>query len=201
MLIKLKRGDNVITCPNCGKNNKDVGKFCVKCGSPLSEQKYYCPNCLTDYFNGEKFCMNCGGKLVKKTIIENNMDENENTFRFMGTVTPKEIRNKFSNINNQFIKEGKIASVEEIMDRAGVKYEIIVKDRRYKILGYYEMDNSAPFNNSGYVLTPKEIRIKYNSTNQMFISKGRIVSVEEIMNYEGIRYRIIEKNKLYQVFD
>jgi len=51
----------VITCPNCGKNNKDVGKFCVKCGSPLSEQKYYCPNCLTDYFNGEKFCMNWGG--------------------------------------------------------------------------------------------------------------------------------------------
>jgi len=129
------------------------------------------------------------------------MDENENTFRFMGTVTPKEIRNKFSNINNQFIKEGKIASVEEIMDRAGVKYEIIVKDRRYKILGCYEMDNSGLFNNSGYVLTPKEIRIKYNLTNKMFISKGRIVSVEEIMNYEGVRYRVIEKNKLYQIFD
>lgn len=190
----------MIECPKCGKNNYDESKFCINCGCPLIDLKDYCPNCLIHYSNGGKFCKICGSKLVNKTIFENKLHENENRFRSIGAFTPREIRKKYANINNKFISEGKIASVEEIMDRAGVIYEIIVKDRWYKILENYDSDDNAQFNNSKNVFTPKEIRVKFNSTNQMFISKGKIVSVEEIMDYECVRYRIIEKNKLYQLF-
>lgn len=190
----------MIECPKCGKNNYDESKFCINCGCPLIDLKDYCPNCLTHYSNGGKFCKICGSKLVNKTIFENKLHENENRFRSIGAFTPREIRKKYANINNKFISEGKIASVEEIMDRAGVIYEIVVKDRWYKILENYDTDDNAQFNYSQNVFTPKEIRVKFNSTNQMFISKGKIVSVEEIMDYEGVKYRIIEKNKLYQLF-
>lgn len=48
-------------------------------------------------------------------------------------VTPAQIRVMYSDINQQFIEEGKIAGVEEIMDRANVRYRIIEKNRLYGI--------------------------------------------------------------------
>ena len=38
-MIKLKKQileENVMNCPNCGAPNPDGGKFCIKCGTPLT---------------------------------------------------------------------------------------------------------------------------------------------------------------------
>jgi len=51
------------------------------------------------------------------------------------------------------------------------------------------------------ILTPAEIREKYNYINLKFIDEGFIASVEEIMEYAGVKYRIIEKNRLYELYE
>lgn len=48
-------------------------------------------------------------------------------------ITPAEIRAKYAEINKKFVDEGKIAGVEEILDYAGVEYEIIEKNKFYVI--------------------------------------------------------------------
>lgn len=51
--------DNEIICPSCGAKTPK-GKFCVECGTPLSNK---CPNCGADVPTGGKFCLECGTKI------------------------------------------------------------------------------------------------------------------------------------------
>ena len=49
-------------CPNCGANNPAGAKFCVECGTKLS-QKGKCPKCGAEVSAKAKFCPECGEKL------------------------------------------------------------------------------------------------------------------------------------------
>ena len=55
--------------------------------------------------------------------------------------------------------------------------------------------------NNKNVFTPAEIRQKYSDINNQFIDEGSIVGVEELMEYAGVEYRIIEKNRLYEILE
>lgn len=59
-----------LICPNCG-SKYDSGKFCLACGSPLSEvvvkKVLFCPVCQTEETSG-KFCTTCGSKLEEREI-------------------------------------------------------------------------------------------------------------------------------------
>lgn len=59
-----------LICPNCG-SKYDSGKFCLACGSPLSEvvvkKVLFCPVCQTEETSG-KFCTTCGAKLEEREI-------------------------------------------------------------------------------------------------------------------------------------
>lgn len=65
----------MIRCPNCGKINDDVNRFCSECGTNLSEAEMYCIPCEKKYQNGEKFCTCCGEKLVSKAHFFLHMKE------------------------------------------------------------------------------------------------------------------------------
>ncbi|HEY4752283.1 MAG TPA: adenylate/guanylate cyclase domain-containing protein, partial [Candidatus Limnocylindrales bacterium] len=49
-----------MTCRSCGADVPAGMKFCVECGTPLSEA---CPNCGTPTVAGQKFCGVCGFRL------------------------------------------------------------------------------------------------------------------------------------------
>ena len=49
-------------CPNCGANNPAGAKFCVECGTKLS-QRGKCPKCGAEVSAKAKFCPECGEKL------------------------------------------------------------------------------------------------------------------------------------------
>src|SRR5437016_512054 len=47
-------------CPNCGTDNREVAKFCVKCGHGLA---LACASCGSPYQAGDLFCAECGNSL------------------------------------------------------------------------------------------------------------------------------------------
>lgn len=49
-------------CPSCGASNPKNAKFCVECGSKLTE-KGKCPGCGAEVSGKDKFCPECGTKL------------------------------------------------------------------------------------------------------------------------------------------
>jgi hypothetical protein len=58
-------------CPVCGKETKGHEKFCVSCGTPITEDKIvnsgkeelFCPSCHAPVLPGKKFCGKCGEKI------------------------------------------------------------------------------------------------------------------------------------------
>jgi len=48
-------------CTSCGTENRDGGKFCDACGTPLPVA---CPSCGTENRPGAKFCNECGASLT-----------------------------------------------------------------------------------------------------------------------------------------
>ncbi|MGN0638201.1 MAG: zinc-ribbon domain-containing protein [Huintestinicola sp.] len=54
-------------CPECGKENKDSNKFCLKCGAPFEEEakaeELCCPNCGVTIEEADDFCPECGTPL------------------------------------------------------------------------------------------------------------------------------------------
>lgn len=63
-------------CNNCGNNNNDENKFCIKCGKELSVIKNTspnaCPNCGAENGESSKFCVSCGKQLILKSETINN---------------------------------------------------------------------------------------------------------------------------------
>jgi len=57
-MIKMK-------CSNCKQDNTDGSKYCIKCGTPLSQnvQNAICPKCNTPNPKTAIFCMNCASRL------------------------------------------------------------------------------------------------------------------------------------------
>ncbi len=48
-------------CENCGNENPEGAKFCIKCGKELkTPQPAVCPNCGTQVTPGTFFCPSCG---------------------------------------------------------------------------------------------------------------------------------------------
>ncbi|MDO4478005.1 MAG: SPFH domain-containing protein [Lachnospiraceae bacterium] len=52
-------GEKEMICPHCGEKTPK-GKFCMNCGQPLANT---CPNCGAEVPQGGKFCLECGTKL------------------------------------------------------------------------------------------------------------------------------------------
>ncbi|HKH88868.1 MAG TPA: AAA family ATPase [Acidimicrobiales bacterium] len=50
-----------MVCSNCGVDNREGGKYCVECGSPLARP---CPNCGMANPSRAKFCDECGTTLL-----------------------------------------------------------------------------------------------------------------------------------------
>lgn len=62
-------------CSECGVENSDAAKFCIKCGKPLVEIKteteekvgeYKCPRCDKSIPIGINICPYCGNVLIKE---------------------------------------------------------------------------------------------------------------------------------------
>src|SRR5262245_43271034 len=54
-----------MNCQRCQTANPDTAKFCMNCGSPLTN---VCPNCKTELPAQAKFCFNCGQQLSQKPV-------------------------------------------------------------------------------------------------------------------------------------
>ena len=136
--------------------------------------------------------------------ISNNYDEEAINYFISGdfnVIKAAKLRKMYASINQQFIDEGRIASIEEILNSANVNYKIINKDRLYGIYGYKEHLDKYKLKSGNYeLLEPSEIRKIYASINQQFRDEGRIVSVEEIMDRANVDYKIINKGRLYKVY-
>ncbi|MCM1368023.1 MAG: zinc ribbon domain-containing protein [Roseburia sp.] len=59
-------------CGECGAENIDEAKFCVKCGSAIAESDdgVTCPNCGTQNTADSAFCVKCGTSLIEKPPTE-----------------------------------------------------------------------------------------------------------------------------------
>src|SRR5436309_5411526 len=51
-----------MNCPQCGTDNRDGTKFCVKCGAGLAAA---CPTCGAPFQVGDVFCGECGTQLTQ----------------------------------------------------------------------------------------------------------------------------------------
>ncbi len=49
-----------VACPNCGKQNNPVAKFCADCGGKMEVAKVPCGKCGAQLREGAKFCSECG---------------------------------------------------------------------------------------------------------------------------------------------
>jgi membrane protease subunit (stomatin/prohibitin family) len=49
-----------VACPNCGKQNNAVAKFCADCGGKMEVAKVPCVKCGAQLREGAKFCSECG---------------------------------------------------------------------------------------------------------------------------------------------
>lgn len=50
-------------CPKCRKINNQSAGFCIRCGSPLTQNlKIYCPICKKENLAEAKYCQECGNK-------------------------------------------------------------------------------------------------------------------------------------------
>ena len=64
----IKNSPKTITknnvCPQCGKNNSELTKFCKGCGSNLIDYPgIFCPECGERNLLNAKFCQECGKEL------------------------------------------------------------------------------------------------------------------------------------------
>ncbi len=50
-------------CPNCGKDNPAVAKFCWNCGHALPRD---CPQCGADLSPNSRYCFNCGFQVAER---------------------------------------------------------------------------------------------------------------------------------------
>jgi hypothetical protein len=53
-------------CSNCGQENQEGAKFCVKCGKSIDGSgngKVYCPSCGKENTQGVFFCAHCGASV------------------------------------------------------------------------------------------------------------------------------------------
>ena len=59
------------TCPQCGYENEAGLKFCIQCGTPLSDapraEEVMCPKCQARMPYGVAFCRECGYRFMKET--------------------------------------------------------------------------------------------------------------------------------------
>src|SRR6266849_5780848 len=60
-------GERRMRCSKCGTEGIPGKKFCVECGSPLSNR---CSNCNSDNAPGAKFCADCGRELGKAVGVD-----------------------------------------------------------------------------------------------------------------------------------
>ena len=54
-----------VACPNCGKQNNPVAKFCADCGGKMEVAKVPCVKCGAELREGAKFCSECGSSQEK----------------------------------------------------------------------------------------------------------------------------------------
>jgi len=59
-------GAATVACPNCGKQNNPVAKFCADCGGKLEVAKVPCVKCGAQLREGAKFCSECGSSQEKE---------------------------------------------------------------------------------------------------------------------------------------
>jgi hypothetical protein len=53
-------------CSNCGQENQEEARFCVKCGKSIDGSgngKIYCPSCGKENTQGVFFCAHCGASV------------------------------------------------------------------------------------------------------------------------------------------
>ena len=55
-------------CPNCGNNNVEGAKFCMHCGTNLSELPV-CSSCGSILPQGAKFCIKCGSPIASVEAV------------------------------------------------------------------------------------------------------------------------------------
>lgn len=76
-----------MVCINCGYNNRNGSKFCIKCGSKIvpfsgagslgssaeESGKIYCIYCGTENLSSYRFCKHCGKELFSKPAANQNV--------------------------------------------------------------------------------------------------------------------------------
>jgi hypothetical protein len=53
----------MVTCHNCGVENKEGAKYCTECGTDLVKRTVRCPRCGTENRHDAKYCNECGRSL------------------------------------------------------------------------------------------------------------------------------------------
>lgn len=56
---------STVVCPNCGKQNNAVARFCADCGGKMEVAKVPCVKCGAQLREGAKFCSECGSSQEK----------------------------------------------------------------------------------------------------------------------------------------
>lgn len=104
-----------------------------------------------DYFGTLSFFapMEYEDRTLILRYISNNYSEDAINCFLSGdydVIKAAKIREMYASINQHFTDEGRIASIEEILDRANVNYKTIKKNRLYGIYGYKEHLDEYKFN-------------------------------------------------------